>query len=153
MQTDEQIINELMERLIKGVKESLPNVSGKTANSVKGSVDKNKLGFQITGGLQIGALVNGRKPTSAGAKKGSPTLQEMIYDWVKAKSIQPRESSMTQLQLSWAISQSIHKNGYKGDTRLFDDVLNGTSINEAASKFLTNRAFMVQSDILKQFKR
>lgn len=153
MQSDEQIIQELMDRLVKEVKYSLPIATGRTAKSVHGVQDKDGMGFQILGGLQIGALINGRKPTSSGAKKGSPSLQEAILEWIEAKSIQPKETSMTQLQLSWAISQSIHRHGTEGNPHLFDDVFNGNSIREAGKKLLVQRSHQIKSDILKQFKK
>lgn len=145
-----EIIKQFGDRLVDDVKKALPKVSGKTAASVK--IDYTDDGFSITGNASIGALVNGRKPTKSGAKKGSPTLQESILEWVQALSIQPREESMTQLQLSWAISNSIHRKGTIGRPDMFDDVLNSNRFDSLAKTLLNEQSTVISSQILKQWQ-
>ncbi|HRP59984.1 MAG TPA: hypothetical protein PK833_06810 [Vicingus sp.] len=145
-----EIIKQFGDRLVDDVKKALPKVSGNTAASVK--IDYTDDGFTITGNASIGALVNGRKPTKSGAKKGSPTLQESILEWVQALSIQPREESMTQLQLSWAISNSIHRKGTIGRPDMFDDVLNSNRFDSLAKTLLNEQTTVISSQILKQWQ-
>ena len=145
-----EIIKQFGDRLVDDVKKALPKASGKTAASVK--IDYTDDGFTITGNASIGALVNGRKPTKSGAKKGSPTLQQSILEWVQALSIQPREQSMTQLQLSWAISNSIHRKGTIGRPDMFDDVLNSNRFDSLAKTLLNEQTTVISSQILSQFK-
>jgi hypothetical protein len=67
-------------------------------------------------------LQDGRKPTSPGAPRGNPTLQEIILKWIDDKGLIPdlityksgRIQDMTdaKLSLSWVISQKIHREGY-----------------------------------------
>lgn len=85
--------------------------------------------FEIKASQYIGTLIHGRKPTRGGASKGSPTLREMIYAWIKRHNITPREPNMTQEALSYAMSNSIHRFGTKlyqqgGGANVFDQVLN-----------------------------
>ena len=145
-----EIIKQFGDKLVDDVKKALPKASGKTAASVK--IDYTDDGFTITGNASIGALVNGRKPTKSGAKKGSPTLQQSILEWVQALSIQPREEGMTQLQLSWAISNSIHRKGTIGRPDMFDDVLNSNRFDSLAKTLLNEQTTVISSQILSQFK-
>jgi len=145
-----EIIKQFGEQLVNDIKKALPKATGKTVASVK--IDYTDDGFTITGNASIGALVNGRKPTKSGAKKGSPTLQESILEWVQALSIQPREESMTQLQLSWAISNSIHRKGTIGRPDMFDDVLNSNRFDSLAKTLLNEQTTVISSQILKQWQ-
>lgn len=145
-----EIIKQFGDKLVGDVKGALPKATGKTAASVK--IDYTDDGFTITGNASIGALVNGRKPTKSGAKKGNPTLQQSILEWIQALSIQPREESMTQLQLSWAISNSIHRKGTIGIPDLFDDVLSSNRFDSLAKTLLNEQTTVISSQILNQFK-
>lgn len=88
----------------------------------------------IYGSKYIPVLWKGRGPTRIGAKKGNPTVQEMLLSWIKKHNIQPKEASMTQLALSHAMAQSIHKYGTKlyqqgGKQNVFDTILTKDRIN------------------------
>ncbi len=133
----DNIIKKAGERLLADMKAVTPKVSGKTAESLE--LKLTAKGFEILGGKQIGALINGRKPTSKNAKKGDPTLQQQILEWIKAASITPRESGMTQEALSWAISQSIHKKGFKGRGNFYAPITTDKRINEIAGKILNQK--------------
>ena len=136
--------------LMLEMKAVIPKASGGTANSLE--LEVTDTGFIIRGSKAIYYLINGRKKTSSGAATGSPTLQEMIYSWIKAKSIQPREQGMTQLSLSWAISKSIHAKGYKGKGNFFKDVLADSKFKSLNDELLLSKGFEVQSEIIKEFK-
>jgi len=137
--------------LVKKLQAALPSATGSTAASIRLEVTDN--GFIIYGAEHIDNIFFGRKPTSAGAKKGNPTVQEQIYDWIKARSITPKEASMSQLQLSWAISNSIHKNGYKGKGDLFADILKPKNFSSLSESLLKSKASSLTISISKQFKK
>jgi len=90
----------------------------------------------------ISVLWNGRKPTSFGAKKGNPTLQNSILDWINKKGISGKANKdgnvPTSEQLSWAISKSIHLHGTKlyqqgGKQNIFDTILTSNRIDNLVS--------------------
>jgi len=150
--SDKQVIKQFGETLLKDMKRAIPSATGKTAGSMEVVFDSDGLGFKILGNQSIGALINGRKPTRKGAKKGSPTLQQMILQWIEARSIQPREANMSQKELSYAISNHIHKNGFSGKPNLFDGVLTDTRFDSLSKTLLENQGTVISSSILKQFK-
>ena len=137
--------------LVKSMQQALPSATGSTAASIR--LEVSDTGFIIYGAEHIDNIFYGRKPTSAGAKKGKPTVQQMIYEWIKARSITPKESSMSQLSLSWAISKSIHKNGYKGKGDLFKDILKPKSFDSLAKQLLKERTLNLTNSISKQIKK
>jgi len=143
----EEILKKLGEELALEMKAVIPKATGKTANSLE--VDSDATSFTIKGDAHIYNLIYGRKPTSSNASKSSPTLQEKIFEWVKAKGIVPREPSMSQLSLSWAISKSIHKNGYKGKGNFFENILTQSRIN-SMSEALLNAQIEATSNIIKK---
>jgi len=144
------IIKKFGNRLTEDIKKAIPKGTGQTADSV--NIEFTKSGFIIRGGAQIGAIIDGRKPTGPGAKKGNPTVQESVYLWIKAKGIRPRESSMSDVSLSWAIANSIHKNGYKGKGNIFKNVITESRINSLTSLLMANETTAIQSQVIKQFK-
>lgn len=146
----QEIIDQWFRKLEEDLKKQVPVATGKTRDSIR-AVTRKK-GGTIVGGAQIGALIDGRKPTKRGAKKGSPTLQQVIFQWIEAKSIRPRESSMSKESLSWAISQSIHKKGYRGKPDLFATVLNQNRIDALLKSLLKNELTDITSSVLKEFK-
>ena len=150
--TDKEIIRQFGEVLLKDMQKAIPSASGKTRASMEVVFDNDGLGFKIIINQSIGALINGRKPTKDGVKKGNPTLQELIFEWVKTKSIQPKESGMSQLSLSWAISKSIHKKGYEGRPFLFDNALNKNKFDSLSKDLLDKRGTIISSDIIKQIQ-
>jgi hypothetical protein len=75
---------------------------------------------QIVTSKYIGALVGGRKPTST-TTKGSPTLREVILEWIDDKGITPKDG--TKESLSYAIAQKIHKDGIKVPNKYNDGTI------------------------------
>lgn len=59
---------------------------------------------------------------------------------------------MTQLQLSWAISNSIHRKGTIGRPDMFDDVLNSNRFDSLAKTLLNEQTTVISSQILKQWQ-
>lgn len=119
-------LKEIFQRFIDEVEPQLKQVVGSFAPTIESEVKD--YSFTIYASPYIRVLIDGRKPTREGAAKGNPTLQMVILDWIRRKSIQPDKPNMTQEGLSWAISKSIHKRGtllYQrgGGNRIFDNIL------------------------------
>lgn len=146
---NDEILKQFAENLLRDFAEAVPKATGKTASSLELSIRKK--GFDISISSYIDALINGRKPTSSGAKRSTPTLQQSILEWIKAKGIQPRESTMSQESLSWAISKYIHKNGFNGKGNFFDGILTENRINSLTDTILDRNSPVIESNILKQF--
>lgn len=149
---DAEIIRQFGDALLIDMKKAIPSATGKTAESMEVIYDKNGLGFKILGGRQIGAIIDGRGPTKQGAKAGPITVQEQILEWIKSKRIQPKESTMSQLSLSWAISTSIHKRGTRGKGNIFDKVITASRIDSISRTLLDSKNTVAGSDVIKQFK-
>jgi len=145
------IIIKFGNKLTEDIKKAIPKGTGQTADSV--NIEFTKTGFIIRGGAQIGAIIDGRKPTGPGAKKGNPTVQQSVLQWIKAKGIQPRESSMTQVSLSWAIANSINKNGYKGKGNIFKHVITAQRIAGLTTALIKNETTAIQSNLIREFKK
>ena len=119
-------LKEIFQKFVDEVEPQIKQAVGSFAPTIESEVKD--YSFTIYASPYIRVLIDGRKPTSEGATKGSPTLQETILDWIRRKSIQPDKPNMTQESLSWAISKSIHKRGtllYQrgGGNRIFDNIL------------------------------
>jgi hypothetical protein len=119
-------LREIFQKFVDEVEPEIKQAVGSFAPTIESEVREDS--FTIYASPYIRVLIDGRRPTSSGAKKGNPTLQQMIYAWILRKSIQPDKPNMTQESLSWAISKSIHKRGtllYQrgGGNRIFDNIL------------------------------
>jgi hypothetical protein len=139
---------EIFEQFAKQIVPELQAVSKGFAPSISYEVTDNSL--IITASPYIRVLIDGRAPTRSGAKRGNPTLQELILAWINRHSITPRANKdgkvPTQEQLSWMISKSIHKYGTKlyqqgGGNNIFDTIITVDRIenlvNLMANKFYT----------------
>lgn len=145
------IIRQFAENLEKDIKRAIPVATGSTRDSVHTVFRKGK-GFDIYVGSQINQIIDGRGPTKPGAKRGDPTLQESMLEYIRAKSIRPRESNMTDVALSWAFAMSIHKNGYKGHGDIFANIITKTRIDSLNKTILKDRLLVIESDIIKNIK-
>jgi len=154
MNNSNEIIQQFGDSLVKDLKGAIPKATGATANSVRveyKTKDGKITGFNIWGFESIGALINGRNPTGSGASKGNPTLQQSLLIWIKAKGITPRDTNMTELSLSWAMSKSIHKNGYKANQKVAD-VFSNIRLKSFANTLVGTEGLEIQSKIIKEFK-
>lgn len=145
-----EIIKQFAEDLVRDLQKQTPVATGKTRDSIRAVI--RKTGFDIFGGSQIVALIDGRKPTKSGAPKGSPTLQETILIWIRARSITPRERNMSIEQLSWAMANSIHMNGYRGRGDIYATVITKSRFNSLTKTLLGDKALSLQSDVIKEIK-
>lgn len=109
-------------------------------------------GFAIRGGEQIDAIIDGRKPTSAGAAKGSPTLQQKMLAYIQALRIRPNDPKMTSLQLSYAFANHIHQHGFKGQGNIFKTVVNKRRFDALTKSILDSEVLNVQSSLRKELK-
>lgn len=133
---------EILQQFVNEIVPELKAVSKGFADSIESEVTNT--GFEITASPFISVLVDGRGPTKSGAKKGSPTLQEIMLEVINKKSIVPRPNNKGRIptleQLSWAMSQSIHMKGTLlfqrgGGADIFDDIITKNRIDSLQTLF------------------
>ena len=131
-----EIFKEFSGKIIPELKE----VSGRFAESIRDESTENHL--LITGDPHINVLVDGRPPTTSNPVIGPKSLQQIILEWIPTKSIVPTATPSgripTVIQLSWAISKSIHMKGdllYQrgGGADIFDEIISKSRINSLLS--------------------
>ena len=149
-----EILKQYSNALVVDIKEAIPKVTGKTAESVSNRVYDT--GFEITANASLVTLIDGRRPTSASATKGDPDLNEIILEWIQNKGIQPEEG-MTIETLAFLISRSIHRKGTRlyqmgGGNDLFKTVITDARIDLLVAMLVKNKAIEVESDIIKGLK-
>lgn len=136
--TDAEILQQFADKIVP----ELQAVSKRFAPSIEAVVDDTSL--TIYASPFIRTLIDGRGPTSTNAKKGSPTLQQIIRAWIDERSItpyaRPNGTIPTLDQLSWAISKSIHKKGdllYQrgGGNNIFESILTDSRIDNLLNLF------------------
>ena len=129
-------LKEIFQKFVDLVEPEIKQVSKRFAPSIESEVRDDS--FTIFASPYIRVLIDGRKPTSPSAPKGNPTLQQILLEWIRDKSIQPDKPTMTQEQLSWAISRSMHTKGdllYQrgGGNNIFDKILTTERENKLLS--------------------
>ncbi|MES2397937.1 MAG: hypothetical protein V4549_18135 [Bacteroidota bacterium] len=152
-------IKPILEQFAEALKSDVKAVSKGFAPTIESIVTESSL--SIVGSPYISVLINGRAPTKSGTKKGSPTLQEVIYSWIQKHGIEPRAKkegdTMTQLSLSYAISNSIHRHGtllYQrgGGNNIFDTIINKSRIDSFTNSIGAALTSSLSSEVLKDFK-
>jgi hypothetical protein len=132
MSTNKEIFDQFTNTIIPELKK----VSGSLGSTMYAENTDNSL--TIYASPFISVLWNGRKPTSMGAKTGSPTLQQAILSWIKKKGITGKANKQgnvpTEEQLSWGISKSIHLNG----TKLYQEIKAGRQPKNIFEPILTS---------------
>lgn len=99
--------------------------SGQTIQSLE-VVDIADEKVELQGPPWIICLEKGRPPTSQDAAKGDPTIFQRIQEWVQFKGI-PTAAV-------YAITQKIHKQGYKGTPGVLSEPLREDNINKRAEE-------------------
>lgn len=126
---------DILNQFANGIVPEIKAVSKRFAPTIESEVTDDSL--IITANEHIWTLVYGRKPTSPGAKAGSPNLQQILYAWAKAKGITPLPNANgvtpTLLQVSFAMSKSMH---LKGDL-LYQSIKNGAQKNDIFAPILS----------------
>jgi hypothetical protein len=132
MSTNKEIFDQFTNTIIPELKK----VSGSLGSTMYADNTENSL--TIYASPFISVLWKGRKPTSSGAKTGSPTLQQAILSWIKKKGISGKANEKgnvpTSEQLSWMMSKSIHLNG----TKLYQEIKAGKQPKNIFEPILTD---------------
>lgn len=137
--SEAEILKQFGEALLPELRKVAGSHFGQTIES---EVSPDGKTLEITADKYIRVLIDGRAPTSSGATKGNPTLQEMILAWVQRKNITPFPSATGKVptleQLSWMFSNRIHKHGTKlyqqgGGNNIFDPIITEQRINSLLS--------------------
>lgn len=89
----------------------------------------------------VGAMVGGRKQTST-TTKGSPTLREVIREWIDDKGIVP-DGKISKDSLAYLIARKIHNQGIKvpgpyNDGTLITSVITDEKINDLLKQISQN---------------
>lgn len=137
MASDLDILNQFAKVIVP----ELQAVSGRFAESIKAETTPKSL--TITASPYINTLIDGRPPTRDGATKGSPTLQQILKEWINTKGITPqaRNGRVPSIEsLSWAMSKSIHTYGdllwqRGGGNNIFDGIITESRINSLLNSF------------------
>lgn len=113
MGVQQQLLEKIGESLVDKFRKSIEPVkaSGRTADSIHAVATDTEV--EVLAYRHVWALEDGRRPTSAGAKRGNPTLFERIKEWAQIRGIITNVNDPKQLGIVYAITQKIHKQGWK----------------------------------------
>lgn len=126
--------------------------SGRTMDSIHAIATENTL--QVLALQQIGTAEYGRKPTSAGAEKGNPTLFEAIKEWAQIRGIVTNINDKKQLGIVYAITKHIHKNGWK--TKLdkpLSSVTDNLDLDALLKPLVVFQVSQFESGIIKELRK
>jgi hypothetical protein len=126
--------------------------SGRTMDSIHAIATEDLL--QVLALQQIGAAEYGRKPTSAGAEKGSPTLFEAIKEWAQIRGIVTNINDRKQLGIVYAITKHIHKNGWKTKLdRPLSSVTDNLDLDAILKPLVVFQVSQFESGIIKELRK
>lgn len=154
MSVQQELLLKLAETMAMQVRKNIEpmRASGKTADSVHGRATEST--SEVWAFEHIGALEYGRKPTSAGATQGNPTLFEQIKEWAQVKGIVDNINDRKQLGIVYAITKKIHREGWK--TKLekpISSVLEELDYDTLLRELTAYYGTRFESDILKKVKQ
>lgn len=158
----EKWMNEVKSDLIRNYELKGLKASGNWAKSLESKITETRA--TLYAAKYTGAIENGRAPTK---NKGNGNVREMIRAWIDNKGIYPKpiigdngklSKPMTKDQLSYAITNVIHKKGTKTfinktTTNLVGGVINDNKIKELLTIVKEYMAGKIRSDILKPFMK
>lgn len=133
---------EILQQFVDKLVPEIQSVTKRFAPSIEAKVTDTTA--TIYGSKYISTLIDGRAPTSSNAKKGSPTLQQILFEWAKEKGINPKPDAKGNIptveQMSWAMSISMHKKGdllYQrgGGNNIFEDIITQQRIDNLLNLF------------------
>ena len=140
----QQFVDKLVPEIQAVTKRFAPSIEAKVTDTTA----------TIYGSKYISTLIDGRAPTSSNAKKGSPTLQQILFEWAKEKGINPKPDVNGKIptveQMSWAMSISMHKKGdllYQrgGGNNIFEDIITQQRIDNLLNLFEKKALNQVES--------
>lgn len=154
MSVQQELLLKLAETMAVQVRKNIEpmKASGKTAASVTPRATDST--SEVWALENIGALEYGRKPTSSGASKGSPTLYEQIQEWIKVKGIANGMDEREQKSVAYLITRKIHREGWK--TKLdkpISSVIENLDSDKLLDELTAYYGTVVESDILKEVKQ
>lgn len=147
---DKEILQQFVDKLVPEVQA----VTKRFAPTISSEVTETSA--TIYGSKYIQTLIDGRPPTSSTPVIGEQSLQEIILEWIGTKGIQPTPGANGKIptveQLSWAISQSIHRKGdllYQqgGGNNIFENIFTSERIESLLTLFGKNALNEVESII------
>lgn len=133
---------EILQQFVDKIVPEIQSVTKRFAPSIEAKVTDTTA--TIYGSKYISTLIDGRAPTSSNAKKGNPTLQQILFEWAKEKGINPKPDAKGNIptveQMSWAMSISMHKKGdllYQrgGGNNIFEDIITQQRIDNLLNLF------------------
>jgi len=123
------LLNDIREAYIKEQRDKGIRSSGKSAESLRISVDKTS--GQLSGAKYFIQQTVGRKPGKF------PPIDD-ILDWIRAKKITPRDAKTTERQLAFLFARKIAQSG----TDIFQGKRSGLEMDEIIAKLV--KEFMGQ---------
>lgn len=136
--TDQEILKQFGEKIVPELKA----VSKGFADSIYAEYTDTSMTIYASPFIRV--LIDGRAPTSSGAKAGNPTLRERLLSWINRHSIQAKPSPNGKIptpeQLSFLMARSIHKKGtilYQrgGGNNIFDTIITPSRIDNLLNLF------------------
>lgn len=138
------LLNSIREAYIKEQKDKGIRSSGKSAESLRISVDSNS--GQLTGAKYFIQQTVGRKPGKF------PPIDD-ILDWIRAKKISPRDAKTTERQLAFLFARKIAQSG----TDIFQGKRPGLDMDEIikklVSEFMKSFAKDTKAEIIQSLKK
>jgi len=150
----QQLLFKLAETMAIQVRKNIEpmKASGRTSDSVTPlATDRTAEVWALE---NIGALEDGRKPTSSGATKGNPTLLEQIEEWMNYKSAFASLQGRKKDSVAYLITRKIHREGWK--TKLvkpISSVLEDLNYDMLLRDITAYYGVEFTSDILKEIKQ
>lgn len=125
--------------------------SGNYARSLRKEVSSTRL--QIFGAGYAQQMQNGRRPT---VNRGDGSVRLKILEWIRVKGIQPDDPKTTIEQLSYAITNKIHREGIKVPNQfnpggVISNVITEARIQEIVNKVRFGEVERISSEIANLF--
>ena len=167
MQEHSEALDQLMNTFADEIKGRIPSVTGKSAAGVEVETKVTKVALyenvKSERKVPMSVLVRetGRGPTKT-KTAGSPTLQEIILQWIQNRGIVPNEAKMTQEQLSFAMATKIHNEGNKffrdsptgyKNSGVISDSINEQRLETTFGVFLDKVRDQLQVKLISSLKR
>ena len=152
MKQDIEIVKKQVERwriaLLSEYEKSGRKASGKLGESLK--VEETQSGARLIGNAYIGALVYGRRKTTAG---GDGSLFKAIYQWINDKGISYKDEREHK-SIAYAITKNIHEKGIKIPNQYNDGNLISNSItDESKTELQKSLSLYYGIEYTKELKR